>query len=127
MFRQSAHGGGTLAHADVAVCKSSQAVRAALLNGGDDNFSRFAGRTVICSQIAARLLRFDLCQYQRSAAFGTRRPKIVDKLKIKGVFHLPAREHFIRLNSQSILFPVLDLYFFGQSLNGIHRATPRRA
>ena len=42
---------------------------------------------IIDAQIKTGILRFDTGQYQRPAAFGAGGPKVVDKLKIKRVYH----------------------------------------
>ena len=56
----------------------------------DGSYDGFVGRAVsaiIDAQIKTGGLRFDTGQYQRPAAFGAGRPKVVDKLKIKRVYY----------------------------------------
>jgi hypothetical protein len=54
-------------------------------NGRDNHFGIFTRGTIIRAQIITRFLGFDPGQYQRPAALGARRPKIVDELKIRTV------------------------------------------
>jgi hypothetical protein len=56
-------------------------------DGSYDDFVGFARRAIIGPQIKARVRRFDPSQFQRPSASGTRRPEIIDKLKIKRVRH----------------------------------------
>jgi hypothetical protein len=58
-----------------------------LSNGSYDGFIGPAVSAIINAQIKTGALRFDTGQYQRPAAFGAGRPKVVDKLKIKRVDH----------------------------------------
>jgi hypothetical protein len=58
-----------------------------ILDGRDHRFMGLAGRAIVCSQIKTGFLRFDLGQKQRSAAFGARRPEVIDKLEVKRVYH----------------------------------------
>ena len=56
----------------------------------DGSYDCFAGRAVgaiVDAQIKTGVLRFNTGQYQRPATFGAGRPKVVDKLKIKRVYH----------------------------------------
>jgi hypothetical protein len=69
----------------VTVHSSSQ--KAPLSNGSYDGFVGLAMSAIIDAQIKTGALRFDTGQYQRPAAFGAGRPKVVDKLKIKRVYH----------------------------------------
>ena len=55
--------------------------------GSYDGFVGLAMSAIIDAQIKTGALRFDTGQYQRPAAFGAGRPKVVDKLKIKRVHH----------------------------------------
>jgi hypothetical protein len=55
------------------------------MNGGDNDFGGLTRGTIIGAQVETRFPRLDPGQYQRPAALGARRPKIVDKLKILGV------------------------------------------
>jgi hypothetical protein len=59
----------------------------ALSDGSYDRFVGLAMSAIIDAQIKTGVLRFDTGQYQRPAAFGAGRPKVVDKLKIKRVYH----------------------------------------
>ena len=59
----------------------------ALSDGSYDGFVGLAMSAIIDAQIKTGALRFDTGQYQRPAAFGAGRPKVVDKLKIKRVYH----------------------------------------
>ena len=56
-------------------------------NGSYDGFVGCALSAIIDAQIKAGFFRLDTGQYQRPAAFGAGRPKVVDKLKIKRVYH----------------------------------------
>ncbi len=53
-----------------------------------DGFIGPAVSAIIDAQIKTGVLRLDTGQYQRHAAFGAGRPKVVDKLKIKRVHHV---------------------------------------
>ena len=61
--------------------------RDCLSDGSYDGFVGLAMSAIIDAQIKTGALRFDTGQYQRPAAFGAGRPKVVDKLKIKRVYH----------------------------------------
>ena len=56
-------------------------------DGSYDGFVGPAVSAIIDAQIKTGVLRLDTGQYQRPAAFGAGRPKVVDKLKIKRVHH----------------------------------------
>ena len=60
-------------------------------SGRNDDFDFFARSTIIGAQIKTRFFRFDLSQYQRLAAHGAGRPKIVDELKIKRVHNVDSQ------------------------------------
>jgi hypothetical protein len=62
----------------------------------DDEFGGLAERAIIRAQIKARFFWFDASQHQRPAAFGARRPEIIDELEISST---PAvgRPPFMRL------------------------------
>jgi hypothetical protein len=53
----------------------------------DNGLRGLAGRAIVCAQIETRFLRFDTGQYQRPAAFGAGRPKVIDELKFERVYH----------------------------------------
>jgi hypothetical protein len=57
------------------------------VDGNNDNFALRTCRAIIGSQIKARFLRLDPRQDHGPSANRARRPKIIDKLKIKGVCH----------------------------------------
>ncbi len=61
--------------------------RGAISDRRYDGFVGCALSAVIDAQIKAGFFRLDTGQYQRPAAFGAGRPKVVDKLKIKRVHH----------------------------------------
>jgi hypothetical protein len=51
------------------------------------SFGLFASSAIVGAQIKTDLVGFDPCQYQRSAAPRTRRPKIIDESKIERIDH----------------------------------------
>ena len=56
----------------------------------DGSYDCFVGRAVgaiVDAQIKTGVLRFNTGQYQPPATFGAGRPKVVDKLKTKRVYH----------------------------------------
>ena len=59
----------------------------ALSDGSYDGFVGLAMSAIIDAQIKTGVLRFDTGQYQRPAATGAGRSKVVDKRKIKRVYH----------------------------------------
>ena len=63
-------------------------------DGSYDGFVGPAVSAIIDAQIKTGGLRFDTGQYQRPVAFGAGRPKVVDKLKIKRVYHGGVNQHF---------------------------------
>jgi hypothetical protein len=64
--------------------------------------SGFAGRAIVYAQIETRCLRFDTGQYQRPAAFGAGRPKVVDELEFERVWHSRDQSAFYDEDSESI-------------------------
>jgi hypothetical protein len=73
-------------------------------DGTYDGFVGPALSAIIDAQIKTGVLRFDAGQYQRPAAFGAGRPKVVDKLKIKRVYHAtPANAFAVEIASQFAL------------------------
>jgi len=56
-------------------------------DGSYDGFVGCALSAIIDAQIKAGFFRLDTGQYQRPAAFGAGRPKVVAKLKTKRVYH----------------------------------------
>jgi hypothetical protein len=73
-----------------------------LSDGRDNGLSGFAGSAIVYAQIETRCLRFDTGQYQRPAAFGARRPKVIDELKFERGYHSRINQPFCGENSESI-------------------------
>jgi hypothetical protein len=69
------------------VDQTSAIADAALSDGRDNGLSGFAGSAIVYAQIETRRLRFDTGQHQRPAAFGARRPKVIDELKFERIRH----------------------------------------
>ena len=67
--------------------KGNQLLSSRVSDRGYDGFVDPALSAIIDAQIKTGVLRFDTGQYQRPAAFGAGGPKVVDKLKIKRVYH----------------------------------------
>jgi hypothetical protein len=82
------------------VDQTSAIADAALSDGRDNGLSGFAGSAIVYAQIETRRLRFDTGQYQRPAAFGARRPKVVGEFKLERINH-GINQHFCDEDSQS--------------------------
>ena len=65
----------------IALCDSK------VSDGSYDCFVGCAVGAIVDAQIKTGVLRFNTGQYQPPATFGAGRPKVVDKLKTKRVYH----------------------------------------